>query len=341
MIARHHPELVYVSLPPMGMGPLWSRFARDYRLPLILDLRDAWSQWQMAPYPTWAHYRLTLRLEGHCLASAARVVCTSEQTRKDLLVLHPSISADKVVTIANGYDAEIVDWSVPVVSHSGEATERYVIGYLGSFYYDPSARRAMLLPWWRKRIHQMPQYASRKEDWLYRSPYFFFRAVERLVAQRPDLRERLIIRFAGSKPDWLDEQIEQFNLEDLVEHVGYLSHEDALTFQRDCDSLLITSAKVIGADDYSIAGKTFEYFVARKPILGFVCKGAQRDMLRRSGLALILDPDDTQVSADCIADLIDGKAVLSPNRRFLEGLHRRELTGQLADVMWQATTDFT
>ena len=336
VMARHRPELVYVSLPPMGMGPQWTRVARDYRLPLVLDLRDAWSQWQTAPYPTWAHYRATVRLERQCLASAACVVCTSEQTRKDLLALHPNIRDDKIVTITNGYDAEVVDWSLSAMGPSRKARERYVVGYVGSFYYSPSARQAMFLPWWRKRFYQMPQYASRKEDWLYRSPYFFFRAVERLLARRPDLRQRLRIRFAGRKSDWLDEQIGKFHLQYLVEHIGYVGHEEALAFERECDSLLITSARVIGADDYSIAGKTFEYFVARKPILGFVTEGAQRNILRESGMALILDPDDTEASAKRLAELIDGEVVLTPNRHFLKSLHRRALTGRLADAMWKA-----
>ena len=336
VMARHRPDLVYVSLPPTAMGPLWTGIARDYGLPLVLDFRDAWSQWQMAPYPTRAHYQLTVRLERQCLSAAARVVCTSEQTRKDLLAVHSDIRDDKIVTITNGYDAEVVDWSSPAMSPPGKATDRHVVGYVGSFYYSPATRQAVFLPWWRKRLHQMLQYTSRKEDWLYRSPFFFFRAAERLVAKRPDLRQRLKIRFAGHKPHWLDEQIEEFHLQDLVEHIGYVSHEEALAFQRECDSLLITSAKVIGADDYSIAGKTFEYLVAGRPILGFVTEGAQRDILQESGMALILDPDDAEASAERLADLLDGKVVLAPNKRFLRSLHRRELTGRLADAMWQA-----
>jgi hypothetical protein len=44
VLARHRPDLIYVSLPPMAMGPLWVKIARDYRLPLVLDFRDAWTQ---------------------------------------------------------------------------------------------------------------------------------------------------------------------------------------------------------------------------------------------------------------------------------------------------------
>jgi glycosyltransferase involved in cell wall biosynthesis len=322
-------------MPPMAMGPLWTRIAREYRLPLILDLRDAWSQWQIAPYPTLAHYHLTVRLERQCLTSAAHVICTSEQTREDLLALHPNIQDEKILTITNGYDADVADWALPAMSNPNQETEPYIIGYVGSFYYSPAARKAMFLPWWRKRCHQMLQYASRKEDWLYRSPFFFFRTVARMLAERPDLRQRIRIRFAGHKPDWLDEQIEEFHLQELVEHVGYLSHEEALDFENECDSLLITSAKVIGASDDSIAGKTFEYFVARKPILGFVTEGAQRDILQKSGMALIFDPDDAESSAEQLAALVDGKVVLTPNETLLTNLHRRELTGHLADIMYE------
>ena len=335
LVAKHHPKAIYVTVPPFGMGPLWCGLARQLKLPLVLDFRDAWSQWMIGPWGSWLHYRLTLRLERRCLETATRVVCTSDQSRQDFLRLHPHIAPGKLSVIPNGYDQEVEDWRPDIGSPSGRP---FTIGYVGNFYYNPAARAAMMQPWWSKRPNRMIQYAPRQEDWLYRSPYFFFRAVARLLADRPEIQSRLLIRFAGSKPDWIDAQVAEFGLGGMVEFLGYLDHPKVIAFQRECDCLLATSSKVIGGQDYSIAGKTFEYFGLRKPILGFVTEGAQKDILAASGMAVICDPDNVEDSAKKLGDLISGKIRLEPNAAFLKTLHRRELTRQLADVLRECTT---
>jgi glycosyltransferase involved in cell wall biosynthesis len=329
LIARHKPQAIYVTVPPFCMAPLGCRIARQYRLPLVLDLRDAWSQWRVSAYGSWLHYWLTRRLEGQCLRSADALVCTSNQTHSDFLRVHPDIPADKIQVITNGYDDMIDDWTLDF-HPSGK---RFVIGYVGSFYYSPTARETMLRPWWRKRPNRMIQYAPRKEDWLYRSPFFFFQAVARLLDKKPDCREQLRIRFAGRKPDWMDAQVAQFNLGGLVEFAGQLDYASAIQFQRECDALLVTSSKVIGGRDYSIAGKTFEYFSMKKPIIGFVAEGAQKEILADSGMALICDPDAPEKAAEQLGNLLAGRLELNPNVNFLKQLHRRELTGRLAEVI--------
>lgn len=325
----YKPQAIYVSIPPFSMGPLWCGLAKKYKLPLVLDFRDAWSQWRVGPYGSWIHYYLTLRLEHKCLREAEKVICSTEQIREDLLKIHHDIPPQKLITITNGYDVDVKEWSLST-KHSGEG--KFTIGYVGEFYYYPSAREAMLLPWWRKKPNRMIQYAPRKEDWLYRSPYFFFKAIKTLLGKRPELKEKLKIRFAGRKPTWIDGQVSELGLTDVVEFVGYLNHDDVLKFQSECDCLLVTSSKVHGGPDYSIAGKTFEYFSLKKPVLGFVTEGAQKEMLKQSGVSILCDPDNTDDASVVLSDLIDGKIALLPNVDFLNGLHRRRLTKSLANV---------
>jgi glycosyltransferase involved in cell wall biosynthesis len=336
LISKYQPAAIYVSIPPFSMGRLWTSIGKSYGLPVVLDFRDAWSQFCIGPYMSWLHYRLALREEGACVRAASRVVCTSDQTRSELLRLHPNVSAQKITTITNGYDAEVGDVTSPRRENSSGSP--FVIGYVGGFYYTPETRESMLWPWWRKRSHRKLQYAPRREDWLYRSAYFFFRAVRLVLDVRPELRHRLRIQFVGDKPNWIDAQIDEYGLRDIVEFRGRLPRHEALAFQHRCDSLLITSSKVMGGRDYSIAGKTFEYFVTGRPILGFVTEGAQRDILEESGVAVICDPDNAEDAAKKIQDLIDGRIQFRPNVRFLRSLHRRQLSGTLADIIKDATS---
>ena len=128
------------------------------------------------------------------------------------------------------------------------------------------------MPWFKKSLHRMPHYVPRKEDWLYRSPHFFFSAIKKLITLNPEDLNKIEIRFAGKTPNWLIQQIEVFGLTDLCKHFGYMNHSQVIEFQNNCDALLITSSKVIGGRDYSIAGKTYEYFTIGKPIIAFVCE---------------------------------------------------------------------
>ena len=41
LIERYSPTAIYVSLPPFSMGPLWIDLARRFKLPIVMDFRDA------------------------------------------------------------------------------------------------------------------------------------------------------------------------------------------------------------------------------------------------------------------------------------------------------------
>jgi hypothetical protein len=329
-VRRRRPQVLMVTVPPFSMAPLGVELSERFNLPLILDMRDAWSGWYASPYRSYLHYLLTLRLERRCFDAAREVIATSDQTVAEFRRLHPTIPAERFHVITNGYDREIDNWKA---YRPRRADNEFVIGYVGSFYYDPASRRQMFTPWWRKRGHRMLQYVPHREDWLYRSPWFFFRAVRTLLNRTPESTRRLHIRFAGSKPGWIDGMVQEFNLGGIVEFLGQLPLSESLRFQESCDALLLTSSKVIGGQDYSIAGKTFEYISMKKPIIGFVTEGAQKQLLEQSGLALICDPDRPDEASARLERLLTGDWRAAPSVEFLQSLHSRNLTGRLAGII--------
>lgn len=332
LVRRERPAALYVSVPPFSMAPLAVELAQRSGLPLILDFRDNWSQWCCSPQPSWVHYQLTLRRERACLEAASAVVGVTRQLVEDLKRVHPGVPAEKFHLVANGFDASLPE---SAAARPARSEQPFVIGYVGSFYYTPETRAALLNPWWQRSPHRWLQYAPRREDWLYRSPFFFFRALRRLLDERPELRSRVKVRFVGDTPSWLREQVEEFGLTDVVEHLGRMSHRACLEFQASCDALLATSAKVIGGRDYCIAGKTFEYIASQVPIIAFVTEGEQRDFLAASGLALVCDADEPAAGARALAELIEGRFSPAPNLPYLRGFHRRETARQMAELVQQ------
>jgi len=328
IVTKYEPHVVFATLPPFSMLPLALKTAQKYRLPLLLDFRDAWTQWRTLPFGTRIHYRLSLMLEGKYLEKADAITGTSLQTLNDFRKLHPQVLDTKFHYIPNGYDGELDQWNSPDLAKS---TIR--IGYVGSFYYSTEARKQMLSPWWQKRGHRMLQYMPRKQDWLYRSPFFFFKTLQWMKKFQNDLFQRIQVDFVGKKPGWLVEMISEMGLDENVRLLGEKPHEETILFQRECDLLLITSAKMLGGRDYSVAGKTFEYIQAQKPILSFACEGAQKDLLERTGMALICDPDNAAESAEKILRFYSGEIKLEPDLSFIHTLSRKQLSGELAQVI--------
>jgi len=216
-VAKADPSALYVSMPPF-IGALALELARRSRLPLILDFRDHWSQWCSGPKTTWVHHQILLRRERKWLEGAAAIIGVTGQLIQDLQHAHPKVSKHKFHVVPNGYDAELPAAIMPRTDTAPGAP--FVIGYVGSFYYSPEARASVMGRWWARPPHRWFHYTPRREDWLYRSPFFFFRALQTLLANRPELRFKIKVRFIGDCPDWLPVQIDQFGLRDVVEIWG-------------------------------------------------------------------------------------------------------------------------
>lgn len=327
-IATYSPKAIFATVPPFSLLPLVYKISKKYHLPMILDFRDAWSQWRTLPYGTIMHYWRTLQYERNYLQSAKAIIATSKQTLADFQKLHQRIPPNRFHYIPNGYNGALQPWQ-PVDTNNDE----FVIGYVGSFYFNPEARQQMLKRWWQKKGHRMLQYIPQKQDWLYRSPYFFFKALQLLNTAYPEIGKKIKVQFAGKKPDWLIEMIKSCGLEHQVALIGEISHEESLRFQQRCDALLITSAKQLGGRDYSIAGKTFEYLQMQRPIIAFVCDGAQKDLLAEAGTALICDPDRSEDAVVQLHQFFIGKLTAQPDYEFLKKLSRETLTAQLAELI--------
>ncbi len=323
------PDLILCTAPPFGTLKLAHKVAKEFKIPLVLDMRDAWSQWVMSPYGSYAHYLVRLFYERKYLKYANLVVSTSDVTNTDFQNLHKSIQKDKFITILNGFDGEFQK------NPKSEIKKKEIIkiGYVGSFYFNPESRKLMLEPWYKKKGHRIFQYSPQKQDWLYRTPYFFFQTLKELKSSDPNLFSKIQVDFLGKKESWLENYVNEFELGSSVNFLGEKSRKESLDFQNSCDFLLITSSKRFGGKDYSIAGKTFEYIQLQKPIIAFVCEGAQKDLLLSTGLAFILEPDNIFKSVNQLKQIINGDIKTKPNSEYCQGLSRKAQLNKYLEIL--------
>jgi hypothetical protein len=130
--------------------------------------------------------------------------------------------------------------------------------------------------------------------------------------------------------------LQEFDLHDIYYCYGFVSHSESLKIQDNFDAFLATSEKVEGSEHYCLPSKLFDYLQKRKPILGFVTDGVQKDFLLNSGLGIICDPDDEKISAKLIGDLVMAEKAFRPDIEFLKEYSRLRLTKKLSEVFYSA-----
>lgn len=331
IIEKHDIKAVYVTCPPFGVGEVGYKISRQFKLPLIVDMRDAWAYWTTNPHNTYLHFLLKLRSERKWFTQASFVIAATPELGNVFKKAHPGVSPEKFITIFNGADKlhelGAIDWA--------PGQQQIRIGYVGNFYYSPKDRAMMFRKWHQKPVHKWLEYRPTKEDWLYRSPYFFFKTVNALKKNAPDLFSRIRIEFMGDKPSWLEEMVNEFDLADKVIFHGFVGKDKMKEIQSGLDALLTTSEKVVGDRHYCLPSKLFDYLKTSKPILAFVTPGDQEDFLRKAGTAILFNPDDAEKSAEKLVAVLNSKTRLEPDTNFLRQFDGQQLTGELARLLKQ------
>ncbi len=330
IIESHQPKILYTSLPPFSSGLLTAEISEKYKIPFVTDMRDLWSHFGSGPMPSYFHYKISMKEEKELYKKSSAVIYVTPQMRKTLQKIHPEGNQKKYHYIPNGFDKNIeAIGDFEFVPNK----EKIIIGYIGAFYYYPDRRNNSFKPWWKKKGHKMLEYNHMQDDWLYRSPYFFFKTVSYLKKNNPLVGNNIQIEFVGNKPNWIDEMVEEFDLRDNVIYHGFVSYDESKKLQEGFDLLLATSEKIIDEDHYCLPSKIFDYVGKNKPILGFVTEGIQKEFIEKSGLGLICNPDDTEGSANTIIELISKGKKFNPDTTYLKNFHRPVLAQKLATLL--------
>lgn len=330
--ARSAFDVVMVTAPPFSTLGLGVQVARKYGVPLVVDMRDAWSLWCLTPYASILHYWATRYLEQHWLKDASAIIVPTKGVGRDLIAQHPAL-AEKVCVIPNGFERDTAELLRPI---STAPKREYSIGYAGSFYFNPYSHHLIFEPWYRKKPYQYFQYVPRKEDWSYRSPLFFLRALAELFRVAPSWRSRLTFKIAGRQPPAIHKMVDDLGLTECVSFVGFLEKNQLGAFYDSCDFALATAVKVVDGNDYCVAGKTYECFERSLPQLGFVCQGSQRDVLESSGLSVNFDPDRVEDNARLLIQILERGASFVPDVSFLRSFDPSTTSSALAAQLRKA-----
>ncbi|MBK7947586.1 MAG: hypothetical protein IPK00_02310 [Deltaproteobacteria bacterium] len=129
---RLHRAIVSCG-PPHMIHAAARRLARRVGVPLVVDLRDAWSERERlhASFASALWFRLAGLFEARAFEQASLVVMNTPAAAMLMARVYPAL-ASKILSVTNGYDEE-----EGLVADFGPA---FVIAYAGSIYLDRSPR---------------------------------------------------------------------------------------------------------------------------------------------------------------------------------------------------------
>ncbi len=165
-----------------------------------------------------------------------------------------------------------------------------------------------------------------------RNPLGFWQALRELIAENEDFKNTVKVQLAGVVGEEVLQSIHNFGLDDVVEPMGYLSHDEVLLIQQKSQLLLlleIDSEETKGI----IPGKLFEYLNAKRPILAIGPEGWEAGVMveqHKAGNTCLHDDVATLKMVLLEAFNQYQKGTLTCKSQGVERYHRKALTESLA-----------
>jgi glycosyltransferase involved in cell wall biosynthesis len=303
---RERVSLVYSSSPPNSGQVLALLLKRLSGRPWLADFRDEWTEGirrKLAYQKSPLRGRIEAALERLVVRHADHVVVTTDKARDHFLEKYPFAPREKFSVITNGFDP-------------------------GDFAAAPAAERLL------DDRHFNMTLTGNVEAMFDAVP--FFSAVRELLDEDEGARAHLRVNFIGTRRGKYDDFIREHRLDSNVRYVGYVPHQTCLRYLAESNVLFLCQIPVYESAAAKLSGKLFEYLYMRKPILALTLPGLTADILARSGLGTVVDPNDQPGIRKAIRDLYlawrDGHARAPADEAYINTFDRVTQTERLAGL---------
>ena len=331
-------KAIIVSVPPFSIGTIARKIASKYHLPLIVDLRDAWSDQGQFPYFSRIHYYLNKKFEKRLLKKADAIVAVTEELANIYENSNPELSKEKFQVVYNNFDNYHFEPGQKLESNSVCTVPKYIIGYIGSFYYTTESEILKNTPWWRRKGPKKLFYYPVREEWIYRSPYFLFKSMGLIFNKHPELRSKIFFGHIGYAPTWIHDMAKEFGVQDNIINYGFIEAGEVKKVAESFNAMLITTEKIGGNKSFCLPSKTFDYIKYNKPIIGLVKDGDLKDFLVKGGMSVIIDPDNLENDIGVMEDFLFKDRTFYPDSNYINKFHSKEQTRLLSQIIREVIT---
>lgn len=282
-------ELVLTSCNPYETATAGQAVARALGVPWVADLEDPWALDEMRVHPTAVHRARDRRRMRRALAGAAAVLFCDGEAALRARRAFPELAGRPVVSIPIGFDA--ADFAAPVPAPAPDVLR---IVHTGTIHTELGERHRRT-----RRARRLLGGSGVDVDILPRSPVFLLEAVDRVLAEQPQLTGRIEVHLIGELTAG-DRAI--LAGRPYVRDRGPMPHARTVAEMREAGLLFLPMHDVSEGSRVALTPyKTFEYLAAARPILAALPDGDARDLLGAVRQAALVRPGDVTGMAGVIA----------------------------------------
>ena len=168
-----------------------------------------------------------------------------------------------------------------------------------------------------------------------RNPEVLWRVLKELIKENDDFKQAFQLNLIGIVSDNVLESIKNHQLNDYLNLIGYVTHKEAIKYQKKSQVLLLIE---INSDDTKciIPGKLFEYMASERPIIALGPTGSDvESIILSTNTGNYFSYNDYDALKALIlkhfADYQKGSLKTRPIG--LQKYHRKQLTKQLSELI--------
>ncbi|GAB4336774.1 MAG: hypothetical protein Kow0037_18440 [Calditrichia bacterium] len=292
-------DLLIATAPPFTSALIGKIFSGLSGVPLLLDMRDAWTNNPYLPEVSKIYNKIQTKLEAAVFKTAAATVFVNPHLQSYYLSKYPYLKERPGCVVRNGYDAE--DFKSLETTHTKNDSRLFTIGIMGTIYSQGNA------------------------------PYPLLKAVKLLREKEPHLAGKLKIVFIGKWADDFLSRIREMGVEENCQFVAYRPHREALQLAKKMDMLSLAVEDRGPGSENVTPGRIYEYLALRRPILAMgPAESDIKYLLEESGSGYYFEYGQTDIIFEHLLVWLNNPLELScgGDQAFLSNYERKNLAAQ-------------
>ena len=271
MIRRYQPQVIWSTYPITTAHWIGYALHRLSGLPWVADFRDPMAEQDARTgelTPSWtALRRARLAIEKRAAQQAGALTFCTPSAREICVNRYPGVRSDRWRVIANGFDESAFAAAESTPGGARVQGDSLVLLHSGTIYPTPD-----------------------------RDPSHFFRALRRVMNQRPAGARaiKVVLRSSGVEAHYR-QLLDVLNLSAHVVFAPALPYEAALKEMLEVDGLIIFQGYT---SNPAIPAKLYEYLRARRPILALADQDGETARLMREESAGVMAPLEDELAIE-------------------------------------------
>ena len=296
IIKEHNIDVIFSTAPPYTNFLVAKELSEKYDIPYVVDYRDTWIDNPFHYFPTAWHKKQHSDLESEIIRTSNRILVVARHAKELLLQRYKLLRHEDIIIMPHGYDPQDFQGLDDIKPDPTYLT----ITHSGAFQDD-------------------------------RTPKYFFKALKNFIKNNPDATKKIKLKLVGLMRKSHLRMIRKYGLQDVVNPVGYVSHDQAVKHLLASDVLWLMLN-----DTIRTPGKLYEYFGANRPLLITAPDGNMKEVAKKSKAALTANPKDVKEIEEIIASFYrmwKDNVLPIPDQDYIEGFNRKNLTEELSKIL--------